>query len=194
MRGASVVGALLLLASGAAAGIDIPPDDGWYRWQTPSVATAADACCHNWRNGVVERCVCNLDERRDGLSIDTGIVGDDRLISVYVKTENGEVRKIRALNADCPVNTSTRIVDLDPVAVADSIAWLQSHLDSTRDLAEPAINAIGMHGGDAGMRALIGVIENRSLRKSLREHALFWLAQSDSDDAFAYIDRLLSRR
>lgn len=183
--------ALLLLSPGAAAGIDVPSNEGWYRWQTTSVATAAGACCHTWRNGVVERCVCDLDERRYGLNIDSGAIGDDRLISVYVKTENGSVAKIRALNADCPVNTSSRIEDLGTVAAADSIAWLQALIEAAPELAEQSINAIGMHGGYASIRALIGVIENRGYHRNLREHALFWLARSDSDDALAYLDRLL---
>jgi len=34
-------------------------------------------------------------------------------------------------------------------------------------------------------------ISNRSDRK-IREEALFWLGQSDSDEAFAVLDRLLS--
>lgn len=184
----------LLLPVAAAADVDVPPADGWYRWQTTSVATATDACCHTWRNGVVERCVCDLDERQYGMSIDNGMIGDDRMINVYVKIEGGAARKIRALSADCPVNTSTRITDLGIVDVADSIGWLRSQLDSDPDVAEHSVNAIGIHGGDDSLQALIGVIENRSYRTELREHALFWLARSDSDDAFAYLDRLLSRR
>lgn len=191
---AAVVMMLFLLPVGTAAGIDLPQKDGWYRWQTTSVATAADACCYMLRNGIVERCVCNLDDRRAGMNIDTDRTGNNRLISIYVMVENGSASRIRALNSDCAVDTSTRILDLGTVDVADSIAWLQARLGSEPDLAEQVVNAIGVHGGNDSMRALIQVIENRSYRKELREHALFWLAQSNSDDAFAYLDRLLGSR
>lgn len=185
---------ILLLPSAADADIDIPSADGWYRWQTNAVGTAADVCCQTWRNGVIERCICNLDERPYGLNIDSGASADERRISVYVKTKNGSLAQIRALNADCPVDTSSRIEDLGTVSAADSIDWLRAQIDAAPEIAEQALDTIGMHGGDAGLRALIGVIENRDMRRNLREHALFWLAQSDSDDAFAYLDRLLSRR
>jgi hypothetical protein len=38
------------------------------------------------------------------------------------------------------------------------------------------------------------VLRDRGLHREIRERALFWLAQSDSDRAFAYLDELLAGR
>jgi hypothetical protein len=51
-----------------------------------------------------------------------------------------------------------------------------------------------MHADDVALPALQSLVEDRSQDRELREQALFWLAQSDSDEAYRYIDSLLGRR
>lgn len=36
------------------------------------------------------------------------------------------------------------------------------------------------------------IVEDRKMEQEIREQALFWLAQTESEEAFAVIDRLLS--
>ena len=54
---------------------------------------------------------------------------------------------------------------------------------------QPAISA---HPGGEGTRILRDVVQSDSNRKN-REEAIFWLAQSDDDEAFAFLDALLTR-
>ena len=194
LRGALLLAAVLPLPAAFAAGVDVPDTDGWYRWQTTAAESAARACCHEFKNGVVIRCRCDLDDRGQGLAFDAGTIGGERLLNVYVKVEDGVVKRVRALAADCPADTATPVAELGAVDAEDSIAWLRAALASSPGVAEHSVDAIALHGGGAGLDALIGVIENRDFRRSLREHALFWLAQSDSDDAYEYLDGLLGRR
>ena len=42
--------------------------------------------------------------------------------------------------------------------------------------------------------ALTDLLEDRDRKQKTREQALFWLAQSDNDDAFLLLDQLLSER
>jgi hypothetical protein len=67
-------------------------------------------------------------------------------------------------------------------------------VDAETDVSEDAIAAISMHVGDEAFTALTTLVEDRNSSRKLREQALFWLAQSNSDEAFSYLDRLLSKR
>ena len=179
---------------GGAAEFAAPTDDGWHLWQVQGSEDGATACCYRWRNGTSSKQGCDLDGQHGG-SITVGacdIEGDQ--ISVYVRMNAGKVTKIRALTSDCPVTTRSPLDDLGVVSNSASVAWLLRQVDAETDVSEDAIAAISMHVGDEAFTALTSLVEDRDSSRKLREQALFWLAQSDSDEAFSYLDRLLSRR
>jgi hypothetical protein len=60
------------------------------------------------------------------------------------------------------------------------------------ELRKDAIFAMSQLQGERAVDALFAVLRNRQLPQGVREQALFWLAQSDSDRAFEYLDRLLA--
>ena len=62
--------------------------------------------------------------------------------------------------------------------------------DKNSDVREEAVFALSQLPDDRAVKALAAVLENQKLDREIREQALFWLAQSDSDQAFAYVDRL----
>ena len=64
--------------------------------------------------------------------------------------------------------------------------------DEDDDVREEAVFALSQLPEERAVNALAAILEDRSLGMEIREQALFWLAQSDSDNAFEYIDRLLS--
>ena len=47
-----------------------------------------------------------------------------------------------------------------------------------------------MHEGSRAVQILIDVVESDA-HMDIREEAVFWMAQSDSEEAFDYLDRLL---
>ena len=65
--------------------------------------------------------------------------------------------------------------------------------DKSADVREEAVFALSQLPDDRAVKALAAVLEDRSLDQELREEALFWLAQSDSEIAFTYVDKLFSR-
>ncbi len=67
------------------------------------------------------------------------------------------------------------------------------HQDKSADVREEAVFALSQLPDDRAVKALAAVLEDRSLDQELREEALFWLAQSDSEIAFTYVDKLFSR-
>ena len=65
--------------------------------------------------------------------------------------------------------------------------------DDDEDVREDAVFALSQLPGDRSVKALAQVLEDRSLDLEIREQALFWLAQDGSDEAFEYIDGILTR-
>ena len=63
--------------------------------------------------------------------------------------------------------------------------------DKDEHVREQAIFALSQLPEERGTRALISVAEDKSLTQEQRKRALFWLAQSESDGALAYIDKVL---
>ena len=73
-----------------------------------------------------------------------------------------------------------------------SVAWLLRQVDADSRVADGALAAISAHTGDDAFVALRTLLEDRDRRQKTREQALFWLAQSESEQAFDYLDALLS--
>ena len=64
--------------------------------------------------------------------------------------------------------------------------------DKDDDVREEAVFALSQLPEPRAVKALAAIVEDRQLDMEIREQALFWLAQTDSDEAFEYFDRLLS--
>jgi hypothetical protein len=65
--------------------------------------------------------------------------------------------------------------------------------DSDDHVREQAIFALSQLPGDRATRALIAVAEDRSLSHEQRKRAVFWLAQSESESAQKYLEKVLAR-
>lgn len=160
--------ALLALAldysESTAAEFSIADVDGWHTWRTNETDAVTEACCFTWNRGEPARSGCNLD----GHHVSYGQRSDCPVaagpVQFYVRISNGRPADIRAISAACPVTAASAITDHGVVAAADNLQWFRS------------------------------VIEDTGLAQDVREEALFGLVQSGSDEAFEYLDRLLSRR
>ena len=73
----------------------------------------------------------------------------------------------------------------------EAIQWAIAN-DPDDDVRREAVFAMSRLPGERGIDALFGVLGDRQMDREVREQALFWLAQSDSDRAFEYLDRLLA--
>ena len=67
------------------------------------------------------------------------------------------------------------------------------HEESDRQVREQAIFALSQLPKPRGTQALIALIDDRALPRAERKHALFWLAQSDDQRAFDYLDQRLAQ-
>jgi hypothetical protein len=161
----------------------------------PASAGGAKSCCYGWHGGqTVMREVCNLDGRQGGFTIGGGCELDSDDIRIYVRVRDGKPNRVRALNAECPVTTKSEVRDLGAVDPDASVRWLASRVGDDKGLDPELLSAIPMHAGEAAIATLTDLLEDQGRPMSLREQALFWLVQSESDEAFDYLDRLLTRR
>ena len=113
----------------------------------------------------------------------------------YVLVKSGEAKKIEIVGRWCNgwKQSETRhanAVDLGLLETDQSIDWFQQYIGDRSDLSSDALAAISMHEGARAVQILINVVESDA-HMDVREEAVFWMAQSESQAAFAYLDRLL---
>jgi HEAT repeat protein len=65
--------------------------------------------------------------------------------------------------------------------------------DADESVREQAIFALSQLPDERATRALISAAEDRSLSRTQRKRAVFWLSQSEADSAQAYLERVLAR-
>lgn len=191
----AVICVIMLLVSGfagpvAAAEIALG-EDGWYRWVVPVGARGMKTCCYEVRAGKVRRVACRLGDGMNEFSPagDCDVRSDT--MQIFVALRNGQVREIRPLSSACPVRSDSEVRTIDQVSTEDSIAWLRDQVNQNPGVADEAIMTLSFHAEDEALDVLVDLLEDTGQRREAREQALFWLVQSDSDEAFAYIDRLL---
>ncbi|NJO12965.1 MAG: hypothetical protein HC872_05290, partial [Gammaproteobacteria bacterium] len=76
---------------------------------------------------------------------------------------------------------------------AESAIGAALRKDADADVREEAIFALSELPDERAPLALIAVAEDRSLSREQRKQAVFWLSQSNSDVAQAYLEKVLAR-
>ena len=72
----------------------------------------------------------------------------------------------------------------------DSIRWLEKFVAPRTKMSTHALEAISVHGGTNSLNILVD-FARRDVSLENRKDAIFWLVQTESEQAFAYIERLL---
>jgi len=115
-------------------------------------------------------------------------------LQVYVSIRADKPGKFRVRSDSvCWDDFDIEANDLGPVDSVQSIVWLRRFIEPRSDLSSDALMAISQHAGELPIEILGDIVKTGSDRE-LRGEALFWLAQSDNDDAFLLLDRLLSEK
>lgn len=123
------------------------------------------------------------------------VEGPQDPVRIYVRIKNGSPTRIRFRDDRCTWSQADEPTEFHDLGIVDndaSVAWLSDQVDVDSRVSEDAIAAISAHAGDAAFAALTGMLEDRKQDKEMREQALFWLAQTNSDQAFEYLDALIS--
>jgi hypothetical protein len=110
-----------------------------------------------------------------------GQEGADITSSVMFHDKDPEVREHAAFSLS---------QSKSPRAEADLVRLVTS--DKDEDVREGAVFALSQLPDERAARALIAAAENRALERELRKKAVFWLSQSESDEAQKYLERVLT--
>jgi hypothetical protein len=113
---------------------------------------------------------------------------DEETIVVLIKS--GKPAEIDVAGHWCKQRRPENVIDHGLVSADTSIDWLQQHLGDPPDIGGHALAAISRHAGHRALQILIDIVESDAAADTRRE-AIFWMAMSESDAAFDYIDRLL---
>jgi HEAT repeat protein len=76
---------------------------------------------------------------------------------------------------------------------AESAISVAIRKEPDEDVREKAIFALSQLPDERSAKALIAVAEDQSLSREQRKKAVFWLSQSDSNDAVVYLDKVMAR-
>ncbi len=185
-RFAQSIGACLALfmASHATSASLVLPRDGWVSWEVPAVADAPSWCCFsdNWKGTEASSKLCKLDGKDYGYG-SRGKNETADAIRVYARFAAGQLERLRALSASCPVTAETTIRDLDKVSTDESVKWLAgiasqnvAEPSGSRRLSGDAMAAIATHRGNAARDVLANIARKDASVKN-RKDALFWLTQ-----------------
>jgi hypothetical protein len=176
-------------ASAFAAGFD-PPANGWVNWEVPAVAgqtTDTVRIYAHFTGGKVDRlrplsadCAIELPSavRSISLSEQTSV---EWLESLMFKDSDPRIREHAAFglgqigrpNTEEAINKALRA-------------------ETNRDVRDQEIFALSRLPEERATRALIGTAQDKALPQEDRKRAIFWLAQSGSDSALAYLDKVLA--
>lgn len=177
------------------AAADLSPvleQDGWYRWEVAAGRGGQKACCYRFTGGTIKLTGCRLGDGMDEFSPAGECDVRSDTMQIFVEVRDGKVREIRPLSSACPVRTEFETHTIEGVSAEESIDWLRRQIYDNPDVADEAVMTLSFHGDDRALDALFTMLEDTGLRHKAREQTLFWLVQTDSDEAWAYIDQLLN--
>ena len=167
--------------------------DGWHTWRVAAADNAPDWCCFQWNRGIASTGECDLDGRQINYGSSRDNPTGPGEMQIYALVDDGSVVQIRTMSPSCPVKTRIPVFDLGAIDGQQSINWLEREIAPKSRMSSHALAAISVHERNVAIDTLVKVIENRGASNDNRKQALFWLANTDSNEAFAYLDRVLSQ-
>jgi hypothetical protein len=159
----------------------------WIAWQLPSIKGENNMCCYNnYNDGNYSSCGCAL-ETNGAVNITSGnapnnpvkLEGSSDFV-VFLRTEAGQIQKVRALSTTCPVDAQNMPVTwLTDVKPAESVALLtgiaeKSGGDGEKKPADGAVLAIAMTSDASADSALDKLIASDK-PEWLRKKVAFWM-------------------
>ena len=162
--------------------------DGWYTWRVQAAQPDTLRCCGTWSGGRMISGGCNLDTGRTASGC--ADFGPSDEVQLYARVEKGHVTGIRAFSPQCRIESTRPMYDLGPVENGDSVSRLKTYVATGSSINDDALAAIASHAGVDAFEALRDAV--RDEEAGIREQALFWLVQSESDEAFEFVEYLIT--
>lgn len=150
--------------------------DGWTSWEVAAIDDAPAWCRFSSRDSGKAGEPCQLDGSSGGYGNRNGETTGS--IRVYARLADGEIERLRALSATCPVQANAEIEDLGTVAADDSARWLAAVVkqgEHDAGVGHDVLSALAIHDGEVARDALIDVARHDA-RFEYRKEAVFLLA------------------
>ena len=166
--------------------------DGWVAYHVPMVADIGEPCCYSWHGKSPKSAGCDLDGRNWSFGTDDehhGVRGDATL-AMYVRMEHGNVERVRAVAASCPVKSAGEIRWIDNVDSGQSVNLLSNWIGGADGAKgrDDALPALAYHADESATRALAALAAPSHPLES-REQALFWLGQARGAEGADIVER-----
>ena len=161
------------------------PGPMWIGYAVPIVSGERDACC--WNN---DSRGCGLEKNRAVVAQPSGPVQLEGAThaTILLRVETGQVGKIRAFSAECPLDAGGLAVYwLTDVRSADSVAALERL--SELAVADNSVHAIAMHAGPEADQSLERFATSGTSEK-VRKSAIFWMAGTRGKRGFEVVNRI----
>ncbi len=164
--------------------------DGWISWQVPAVEGAPNWCCFHWNSDQAMPKTCNLDSRNISYGNSGDADEDAEQMQIYAFIQDGELKKLRTLEASCPVKAKTEIVDLGVISAADSVNWLAEHISPHSKLSSHVLGAVAVHAGQRARTVLVDTARSNADTAN-RKDAVFWMGQVRAVDTQAELRQIM---
>ena len=186
------------LESAVRAAIGKQTTAAWIGYAVAKIPGDGQSCCWNGDGRG-----CGLEGNRRG-SVEATRSGPVQLeasthAAVLLRTEQGQIGKIRAFTVDCPIDAGGLPLHwLTGVKTAESVAMLLRLATSVeagagerggKSTVDSAVHALAMHAGPEATGALDNLAAGSPSEK-VRKSAIFWLANSRGRQGFQTVARL----
>jgi len=167
--------------------------DGWVAYHVPMIAEAGEPCCFSWRGGTVSTTGCDLDGRNWNFGTNDKHQPTEKsgALAMYLHVAHGNIDRVRAVAASCPVKAQSEIRWIENAEAAQSVQLLSTWLASIKDAHgedDNALAALAYHDESSATPVLAARAEPGHPRDA-REQALFWLGQTRGVDGAAIVER-----
>ena len=125
------------------------------------------------------------------------ILGDMKTVQEVLDLHKKDIEKFRRSRERDDSNESLRLIALQSLFQADperamtiAVHFLSAGSKASPAIQEAALGLIARHGGEKALPALLDTARNQSIAESVREQAIYWIAQRGGEQSFDTLNGL----
>lgn len=164
--------------------------DGWLAFSMPVVEGTRSPCCWqgNWTSEREMGCGLQTEHHSYGTRHDSPLARD---VIAYARVSDGNVRSVRIVGKDCPVDGGgAEVTWIGATNDAASLDWLDRVARSSQhDASDSALYATALHASPEATKHLQDLATDED--SELSEEAVFWLGEARGISGYRALDALL---
>jgi hypothetical protein len=164
----------------------------WIAFSLPVLDETRSPCCWKGRWNGIGEAGCSLERKHESYGTRSDSPLADQVI-VYGEIRQGEVRSVRVVGNQCPVEGGgAQVLWIGAVEQSAGLDWLESvaRSDEHDAAGDSALYALALHRSDEASQRLYALA--REPGGELAEEAVFWLGESRGQAGLDALERLLA--